>query len=309
MFIRKITTLAVLACLLGLVAASKSPAWVHGAAPVCVGQGSVPAGASTRGFNTCAYFISFPNLNQVDINNTGSCSSGYRWFTKVAYPNAFIGDTPTPPGNMSINGSGMGLLASTNTDNASLLSIYGSSSTIWCGDVFDGGKGFYVEIVGSYNSSAEGNPHTSFWMMPLTLFLTGADPFVEEDALEVVDTSGPTSNMHQWASIAPTHISLASCMTYGSNQNTSLHTYGRLVYPMALNSGTGLRESWLDNAHQTGADVTYTASGTPTCVSGTHNGLFSVADTQKYVLILGGPFIAVNSITVWCADPTCRTRQ
>lgn len=282
---------------LALILALCCTAWTHGDG-VSI---PVPAGAAAWGLTKLEANFTFTNLNSVDVNNSGNCT--YSWFTQVAWPTgSFAGDTPTPPGNISLNSNGMGLLVSTNGDNVSLQSIYGPGGTSWCGYVLDGTKKAYIEFNAAINIGlSSGNPHTTLWMLPLTNFTTGTNPFVEDDIFEGV-SSAETTNLHQWTNGGITASLTSVCeiaLTQVSDLN--LHAYGRLIVPAALNSGTGLRQLYIDNVHQTGADLTYSATGPPNaCSDNNANGTFSSADTQ-YNIILGGPIISLNYVRVWVA--------
>ena len=279
-----------------------SKPFTHGSEFCTSGAPSAPTGATNWGFSKCLFYVKFTDLTKVDLNNTKNCSSGYAWFTNLTWFGGGGGDSPTPSGNMSINANGMGLLASTNTDNLSLLTAVSTSGAAYngsyCGYLFDASKGFFVQMVASLNSAVEGNPHSSFWMMPLPHLNQGITTWVEDDIMEVVDSSGALSNLHQWTGASNTQLN-AGCQVISGAIDTALHTYAKAIVPMSLNSGTGRRESCVDGVHKTAADVTYTSSASAPCSTGSPTGVYSVADTMSYILILGGPFIAVQSVQVW----------
>jgi hypothetical protein len=290
--------------LLGAIPPNHAKGFWHGQPLLCSGSTlSVPAAASSYGFNTCQFAVQFTDLTRVDVNNTKSCSSNYAFFAQTTWPNAFLGDAPTPAGNMSINANGMGLLASTNTDNVSLTSAVSTGGTNYCGYVLNGAAGAFIDIVASLNSSVEGNPHSSLWMFPVEGVAFGMVPVVEDDVLEVLDSSGnQLSNLHQWNSASVQYQLNSGCQLFGTGVDTNLHEYGKAIIPAAINGGIGLRQSWLDGVHKTAADVSYSSSTVSSCAqSGSPTGVYSVGDSEHFLIILGGPFIAIKSVSVWVA--------
>jgi hypothetical protein len=263
-----------------------------------------PAGAKAWNFNRRLQFIDFTTQAPIDINNTNQ--SAYQFFVNMALSDGWGAGAPvTPSSAFTTVANGTNIAISTQ-DNSSMFSLsdrgLGASPNNYYDLEFSAGAGFYIEFNAAIDKSLESSEHTAFWMAPREAMTgsRGSGNWVEDDILEIVDSSGTMlQNLHRWANSVLKSSLVSGSQNFGTLNDTNLHTYGRAAIPASLNGGLSKREIWLDGVHQTANDVIFSASGTcAQCTDNTTVGMYSEADGDHYVVIVGGP-VTLKSIQVW----------
>lgn len=265
-----------------------------------------PAGAKAWNFNTRLQFFDFTTLNLIDVNNTNT--SAYSFFVQMALSSGWGAGVPTTPASAfttAPKGAGTNIAIST-ASNVSMYSLSDRGLNISPNNYFDiefsAGAGFFIEFNVSIDKSLESSEHTALWMAPREAMagLRSSSNWVEDDVLEINDSGGVmTHNLHRWNGATLKSSLITASEDFGTLNDTDLHTYGRAAIPATLNGGFSKREIWLDGVHQVANDVTFSASGT--CAQSTDNttvGMYSEADGDHYVIIVGGPCV-LKSIQVW----------
>jgi hypothetical protein len=268
-----------------------------------------PNGAKAWNYNQQLASWDFTTQALIDVNNTGSTS--YTWFPRVALGSGWgVPNVVTPASAFTTVTNGTNVAIS-NANNASMFTLsdqgLSTNPNNYYSVEFSAGSGFFIEFNAAIDTSLESTEHSSLWMTPREV-MTGqrSGLWVEDDVLEILNGGGGgmLHNLHQW-NIATLQASINDTpQNFGNLSDTNLHTYGRVVVPMALNGGFGKREIWLDGTHKYANDIVYSLNGT--CAQSDHSstiGLYSVADKDHYIATVGGP-VTLKSIVVW--GPTRR---
>jgi hypothetical protein len=224
------------------------------------------------------------SINTIDVNNTQA--PGYLWYTQI-------------PGGDALSASQISVSNSILTEgkdpaSATWQGLISGLVAAGVGQSF--GSGGYFECRMAYDPALSNGD--GFWpAFDFTVysgFHLHQVPFTEVDMFEAIPGSPPTESFYvnRYTNLPITlgGDSKASnpVPSPGLTPDANFHRYGTLWVPMALNGGTGLIQRYVDGAHLTSCDVSYTAIGpaSPGMTGANPNGCLSELDSQENQIVL-----------------------
>jgi hypothetical protein len=289
----------------------------------------VPAPALAHGYTTLAFYDNFAT-NTVDINNTGA--KGYNWYIQSGWPRcyqtAWQSFTSGVSGHLTVANNALTIASgqmgsSSQPAGAQLASaIPAANAQNYNGTIFNGAM--YIEIRSQFSPGASpGSPNSwpIFFAIPYEFLVVGSVTVFEElDFWEAFPQGVGAINFqaqtHEWTFSSPTagtaNSTAVGNWTYPATQPTAglYFTMGFLLQPSTANSGTGVIRKFF-NGVEVLDQLYFTASGgSPGATPTNASGIFSLADTENFILMLGaGPSWpnVISSVSVWCASSACKT--
>jgi hypothetical protein len=289
-----------------------------------------PAPASAWGLTTRTFYDPFTSISTIDVNNTktGFGPGGFLWSPNgpmlSSTDTGWSGAPTLPSGAISVTGSGLSIAYGTTGGTQGLKSLFDNGNGTFTGMAFSGP--FYWEVGFQINPSPasltglEGSP--AIWMVSTQGIIGNASPFIELDNWQAYPYSAGTAtsifgNLLQWQSTGGGNFENWQANGYDGSADTNWHKAGALFIPSSLNGGTGLVQWYADGVHKSGYDVQYTSTGPASAggglsdsggASGNPNGLFSVMDSESFMIILSGGYannadwpLNVSYVAVWQA--------
>ncbi len=230
----------------------------------------IPAQARAAGFSRILFYDDMSSLSTFDLSNTKA--TGFNWYIAPAWPNvasdtpadqaAWAAFTPTNPATFSLltnpstrSGKGVQNTAGATTSNiACATATYQAAAPGYAGRMFT--PPFYAECSMTWNFNSGFGP-PAFWFLP-KIFLDGSnDVYYEPDIMESDDVS--VGNLHVegvfWNPYSSVHSNSFGAINTTKFVKNTFQTWGWLWKTMAVNSGTGLMQFYVDNILQ--FQVTY----------------------------------------------------
>jgi hypothetical protein len=260
---------------------------------------SIPDDATTYGLTSKTFDPDLTDSAKFDLSDTGS--SGYDWYVRkwanaAGFVSAWTGMTQATGSDVSIGSGGLEILSTPNGLQYVLGSAADNGSGGTVGFTIDGS---YVAIFQYYAdaSGAAGGDHGPIvWTQDTDWLLGNTTDAVERNWIEtLVPSPGAieqSSDVHQWdmSQNPPTQNVITGSIGASSTPDGNRHTVQVSNIIPADNSGVGIFTTKLDGALLRSVSYGAGVGASPAATPSNPNGIFTVGDTHKKVIILASTY-------------------